>query len=597
MAKDARVGKPTRASYFGGVATKAHSYRLRSCPVTPIFGVAEPAARPHNVGPVSLGFRVLLDCQAGLCHNPWYSCASTNGLPRLLFFSMLTSAPTAASAQTLREEVVAQLWQACPWGAKLLPTTAGEQIQVVYPGRRNLGPGPDFLDAIMALDGRRLRHGHVEVHTNASAWRAHGHASDPAYHNVMLHVVWEDDGLIGGGPLRTLALSPYFPDGMPEQYAAQRLPSFQPCSDLHTKSDAMTVGMLFATLGERRMRKKAAQMLAAIENLGPEQALYAALLDALGYSQNREPFRQLSGALPWSVVEPILGGKADAALRGEALFLGAAGLLPSQRGTSPRTGTACRAPTAADHAYMQELESLWRNYQLEPALPATAWVRAGVRPTNAPARRVAAAGHLCARLAETGPLQACLNLRDGPPWPQLLHRITNAFALPASSSRYWATHCDFGVPLRGAGPEPHRHGARPRSAHERLAAVHARTWRAYRRLQRIRLGRRLFASRAGGRLEPPHPKHARRRLRLAAKIRAHDCRAPAGAAPRLPYLVPREALRHLCRGADAGETVTAITALSIAPAVKSSLLGIAVLAHWAEQVSTLHEDGFRLAPE
>ena len=363
---------------------------------------------------------------------------------------MAAPAPTVALTETLREEDVVQLWQACPWGAKLLRTTAGEQIQIVYPGRRNLGPGPDFLDAIIALDGRRLRYGHIEVHSAASAWRAHGHASDPAYHHVMLHVVWEDDGLIGGGPLRTLALSPYFPDGMPEQYVAQQLPSFQPCSDLHTKSDAMTVGMLFATLGERRVRKKAAQMLAAIEQIGPEQALYAALLDALGYSQNREPFRQLSEALPWSVVEAILGGKAAAALHGEALFLGAAGLLPSQRGTSPRKGTACRAPTAADHAHLQELESLWENYQLEPAVPTAAWVRGGVRPTNAPARRVAAAGHLCARLAETGPLQFCLALREESDQTQLLQQMVSAFALPASCSRYWATHCDFGVPLRGA---------------------------------------------------------------------------------------------------------------------------------------------------
>ena len=362
---------------------------------------------------------------------------------------MSTSALTLAPVEALCEEDVAQLWQACPWGATLLPTTAGEQIQVVYPGRRNLGPGPDFLDAIIALDGRRLRYGHIEVHSAASAWRTHGHASDPAYHNVMLHVVWEDDGPIGGGPLRTLALSSYFPEGMPEQYVAQQLPSFQPCADLHTKSDAMTVGMLFATLGERRVRKKAAQMLAAIEHHGPEQALYAALLDALGYSQNREPFRQLSAGLPWPVVEAILRGKANEALRGEALFLGAAGLLPSQRGTSPRKGTACRAPTAADQAYVRELETLWQQFHLELALPATAWVRSGVRPANAPARRVAAAGHLCARLAETGPVQFCLELREELDQPQLLQQMVNAFALPASCSRYWATHCDLGVPLRG----------------------------------------------------------------------------------------------------------------------------------------------------
>ncbi len=253
---------------------------------------------------------------------------------------MVTSASPVAPAKTLREEDVARLWQACPWGAKLLPTTAGEQIQVVYPGRRNLGPGPDFLDAIVALDGRRLRHGHVEVHTTTSGWRAHGHAADPAYHNVMLHVVWEDDGPVAGGPLRTVALAQFFPKGLPVTYAAQPLPAFQPCADLHTKSDAMTVGMLFATLGERRLRKKATQMLAAIEQHGPEQALYAGLLDALGYSQNREPFRLLSEGLPWAVVEAFLRGKPDSGQFGEALFLGAAGLLPSQRDTSPRMGVA-----------------------------------------------------------------------------------------------------------------------------------------------------------------------------------------------------------------------------------------------------------------
>lgn len=363
---------------------------------------------------------------------------------------MVTSLPTAAPAKSLREEDVAQLWQACPWGAKLLRTTGGEQIQVVYPGRRNLGPGPDFLDAIIALDGRRLRHGHVEVHTTTSAWRAHGHSPDPAYHNVMLHVVWEDDGPIERGPLRTLALAEHFVGSFPEQYTAQALPAFQPCADLHTQSDPMTVGMLFATLGERRLRTKAERMLAAIEHHGPEQTLYAALLDALGYSQNREAFRQLSDALPWAVVEPHLVRQPPAEQRGEALFLGAAGLLPSQRGATPRRDTTCRAPTPHEQAYVHALESLWQQFHLEPVAPAAAWVRRGVRPVNAPARRVAAAGRLCARLAAAGPVQACLDLTDSSDWTQALRRLQEAFALPAARSAYWATHCDFGVPLRGA---------------------------------------------------------------------------------------------------------------------------------------------------
>lgn len=363
---------------------------------------------------------------------------------------MSIAAPTLALTETLREEDVARLWQVCPWGGKLLRTTGGEQIQVVYPGRRNLGPGPDFLDAIIALDGRRLRHGHIEIHTVTSAWRTHGHAPDPAYHNVMLHVVWDDDGPVTGGPLRTLALAPHFPDGMPAAYVARPLPAFQPCAELHTKCDAMTVGMLFATLGERRLRKKAELMLSAIEQHGPEQALYAALLDALGYSQNREPFRQLSEGLPWPVAAALLSGKPDAEQHGEALFLGAAGLLPSQRETASRRDTTCRAPTAGEQTYVRELETLWRQFRLEPVVPAAAWVRRGVRPVNAPARRVAAAGHLCARLAATGPVHACLDLTDASDWAQALRRVQAAFALPAARSAYWATHCDFGVPLRGA---------------------------------------------------------------------------------------------------------------------------------------------------
>lgn len=363
---------------------------------------------------------------------------------------MSTAAPTLARPKTLREEDVAQLWQACPWGGKFLTTTAGEQIQVVYPGRRNLGPGPDFRDAIIALDGRRLRHGHIEVHTVTTAWRAHGHAPDPAYHNVMLHVVWEDDGPVAGGPLRTLALQPHFPDGMPEEYVARALPSFQPCADLATKCEPMTVGMLFATLGERRLRRKAEVMLAAIEHHGPAHALYAALLDALGYSQNREPFRLLSEGLPWPVAEALLSGKPDAEQHGEALFLGAAGLLSSQRETASRRGTIYRAATAPEQAHEQRLEKLWAALNLEPVLGATAWVRRGVRPANAPARRVAAAGRLCAALAQTGAVETCLRLADDADWARVLRHMQEVCALPPARSPYWATHCDFGVPLRGA---------------------------------------------------------------------------------------------------------------------------------------------------
>ena len=113
-------------------------------------------------------------------------------------------------------------------------------------------------------------------------------------------------------------------------------------------------------------------------------------------------------------------------------------------------GTTCRAPTHYEQAYVQELEALWRQFRLEHALPATAWVRRGVRPTNAPARRVAAAGILCASLAAVGPVQALLAPRNTKDRPRELQTLVAALALPASAAPYWAVHCDFGVPLGGA---------------------------------------------------------------------------------------------------------------------------------------------------
>jgi hypothetical protein len=42
------------------------------------------------------------------------------------------------------------------------------------------------------MDGA-LWAGNVELHVQASEWDAHGHSSDPAYDNALLHVVYEED--------------------------------------------------------------------------------------------------------------------------------------------------------------------------------------------------------------------------------------------------------------------------------------------------------------------------------------------------------------------------------------------------------------------
>lgn len=87
------------------------------------------------------------------------------------------------------EETVVRLWEAMAGQRRRLVTAAGEHLHVLFPGRRNRGPGPDFRDAVLTSATGRIVAGDVEVHVSPREWNAHGHQRDPQYNNLVLHVV------------------------------------------------------------------------------------------------------------------------------------------------------------------------------------------------------------------------------------------------------------------------------------------------------------------------------------------------------------------------------------------------------------------------
>ena len=74
------------------------------------------------------------------------------------------------------ERALAQLWLTKT--GRRLKTTDGRALRVIYPGRPAPGHGPDFRDALVELDGRRLS-GPVELHRTPADWTRHGHHLDP----------------------------------------------------------------------------------------------------------------------------------------------------------------------------------------------------------------------------------------------------------------------------------------------------------------------------------------------------------------------------------------------------------------------------------
>jgi hypothetical protein len=73
-----------------------------------------------------------------------------------------------------------------------LQTEDGEVLEIFSTGVHNTDSGPDFHNARIKI-GETLWAGNVEVHLSASDWQKHGHTTDDAYNNVILHVVYNND--------------------------------------------------------------------------------------------------------------------------------------------------------------------------------------------------------------------------------------------------------------------------------------------------------------------------------------------------------------------------------------------------------------------
>ena len=84
------------------------------------------------------------------------------------------------------------IWKHRLYKGQSLYTSCGQKLEILNPGVENPHGGPDFLNARIRID-RLLWAGNVEIHRRASDWYRHRHHLDPAYNNVILHVVADFD--------------------------------------------------------------------------------------------------------------------------------------------------------------------------------------------------------------------------------------------------------------------------------------------------------------------------------------------------------------------------------------------------------------------
>jgi hypothetical protein len=342
--------------------------------------------------------------------------------------------------KSVPESKVVKLWLGRLKQTRRLTDSEGEPLEVVYPGRPNDGRGGDFRDAVI-FSGPETRQGCIEVHTRSSGWQTHGHHLDPLYNEVVLHVALEQDRrgktvLQNGKTVPTIIL------GRPLHRSAPvgRHGSGLPCGSLARKQRLKTLGGILDRAGDRRFQDKAARFQPGAAPAEAGQSLYQGMAEALGYTKNKIPFRELSRRVPLTRLSGLLdmGRPAEACLLDlQSLLLGCAGLLPSQRGLQ-----------ALDIEYVLRLERRWASGVQPDAMSVSDWELFKVRPGNYPVGRIISLSHWLCRYRPQGFFPALVDLVRQVPAERLYIDLESALLVAAEG--YWAGHYDFGLPgLRG----------------------------------------------------------------------------------------------------------------------------------------------------
>jgi hypothetical protein len=323
------------------------------------------------------------------------------------------------------EKQVALVWKQLV--GKELVSTEGKVVNVIYPGRTNGDNGPDFRDAVIVIESR-LTKGDVEVHVESNDWYKHRHHADAAYNNVILHVViWHDRSSVTS--LQSKKTVPVLSLAEVLRYQAYLLPDRLPCFQILDHLDMHTIKKVLNIAGEQRFKEKVKSFQAQLKEEMTGQVLFQGIMRALGYAKNKRPIEDLAVRVPLNYIESRKGVAFK-----QAVLLGTAGLLPSQRWQGKFAG----------EKEAQELEQLWQstNEKVE-TMKQGDWSFSHIYPNNSPVRRIIALSYLLERYSEKRLLTSIL---------QLVKEVTRLGghcvlerSLTVACDGYWWDHFDFDV--------------------------------------------------------------------------------------------------------------------------------------------------------
>jgi hypothetical protein len=268
-------------------------------------------------------------------------------------------------------------WFAGDFGKHFVSTT-GDRIDIVQFGTGNRETGPDFRDAAIRINGGDPICGCIELDVIHRSWEAHGHATNPAFDETVLHVFVEKSTREFFTRTKSNRNVPQICidlAALPDAFSAN-IPLARPgrCQAPLKNLPEHRVHSVLNAAAQFRLQKKANRMRNKTQIHGRDQALFQEVAAALGYKENKLPFTLLAQRVPLRLLREK-SNDVEALLFGMAGFLQATDLDVYQRRTAE---------------YVRRLWDRWwphRDKLHRLILPAKVWRISSTRPVNHPQRR------------------------------------------------------------------------------------------------------------------------------------------------------------------------------------------------------------------
>lgn len=234
----------------------------------------------------------------------------------------------------MTERLLQFIWQFQYFNTNELSAVSGEMVRIIFPGQYNTNQGPDFTNAKIKI-GNTTWAGTVEIHIKTSDWKKHNHQNDSNYNNVILHVVWEDDGSRNSVAANVTEQSSAIPIMELKERVSKILlqryedlmnaSSFIPCEkNIRTVRDITRKSWEDRLLAERLMRKaKTVDHYLQQNNYHWEETFWWLLARNFGTKVNADAFEAMARSIPLN----ILSKHKNQFHQIEALLFGQAGLL------------------------------------------------------------------------------------------------------------------------------------------------------------------------------------------------------------------------------------------------------------------------------